>query len=287
MTMSLWRWLVGLGLILVVALALAQLTVPPLTGRVVDLTGTLHPKQKVELERRLAAFEAEKGSQIAVLIVPRLKPEPIEAYSIRVVEEWKLGREGIDDGLLVLLAVEDRAVRIEVGRGLEGVIPDAIAKRIIEEVMIPFFRRGDFYGGLAAGLERMMDLIRGEPLPPPEPKRAAPRDGFGAVVLAIIVGGIFVGQWLRWLLGPLPAALIAWGGVGTVAVLAGMPLWFALFVGLFVFAAVLVGSEGRPSGWYGGSGGFRRGSWENTGFGGGGFRGGGGGFSGGGASGRW
>ncbi len=285
MTISLWRWLVGLGLMLVVALGLAQLAVPPLTGRVVDLTGTLNPKQKVELERRLAAFEAEKGSQIAVLIVPTTQPEPIEAYSIRVVEEWKLGRAGVDDGLLVLLAVEDRAVRIEVGRGLEGVIPDAIAKRIIEEIMIPFFRRGDFYGGLAAGLERIMDLIRGEPLPPPEPKRAAPRGEFGSVVLAI-VGGIFGGERLRLLLGPLPAALIAGGGVGIVAVWAGMPLLFALFVGLFVFAAVLAGIEARPGGWYGGGGGFSRGGWGNTGFGGG-FRGGGGGFSGGGASGRW
>lgn len=286
MTMFLWRWLVGLCLMLAVALALAQLTVPPLTGRVVDLTGALNPKQKGELERRLAAFEAEKGSQIAVLIIPTTQPEPIEAYSIRVVESWKLGRAGIDDGILVLLAVQDRAVRIEVGRGLEGAIPDVMAKRIIEEVMIPFFRRGDFYGGLAAGLERIMDLIRGEPLPPSKPKRAAPHGGFGAVVLAIIVGGIFVGQQLRWLLGPLPAALIAWGGVGTVAVWAGMPLLFALFVGLFVFAAVLVGLDARPSGWYGGGGGFSRGSWENMGFGGG-FRGGGGGFGGGGASGRW
>ncbi|GAB6066888.1 hypothetical protein JCM13664_02060 [Methylothermus subterraneus] len=271
-------WVVAL----VAAVAWAQLRVPELSGRVVDLTETLTPSQRAELDRRLAAFEAETGSQIAVLIVPTTQPEPIEAYAIRVVEAWKLGRAGVDDGLLVLLAVQDRRVRIEVGRGLEGAIPDAIAKRVIEEIMIPKFRQKDFYGGLEAGITQIMELIRGEPLPPPERKRSAPRAGSDGLIVSVIAG-VFGGQWLRRLLGPLPAALLAGGGVGALAVLTGTPLLLALVLGLFVFMAVLGGFEAGPRGWYGGSAGFRWG----LGSGDGGFRGGGGGFSGGGASGRW
>ncbi|MCX8048466.1 MAG: TPM domain-containing protein [Methylohalobius sp.] len=279
------RWLGGLALALGAGLALSQLAVPPLTGRVVDLAGVLEAEQKGDLERRLAAFEAEKGSQIAVLVVPTTQPEPIEAYSIRVVEEWKLGRQGIDDGLLVLLAVQDRAVRIEVGRGLEGAIPDAVAKRVIEEVMLPQFRQGNLYAGLAAGIDKILGLIRGEPLPPPRSKRAVREDG-GSVLGAAIAGSVLAGYWLKWLLGPLPAALVAAGGVAGIAAIAGLPLLFALLLGLFVFAFVLVGASSRPNGWYSGSKGFGQGGWGHTGFGGG-FRGGGGGFSGGGASGRW
>lgn len=165
--------LLGVGLVLVAAALLAEVAVPPLAARVTDLTATLNSAQRAALENLLAAFEAEKGSQIAVLIVPTTRPEPIETYSIRVADVWKLGRQGVDDGLLILLAIRDRSVRIEVGRGLEGVIPDAVAKRIIEEVMLPYFRQGDFYGGLSAGLDRIMDLIRGEPLPQPMPKPTA------------------------------------------------------------------------------------------------------------------
>ena len=135
-------------------LAIADVAVPPLKARVTDLTGTLSASEANQLEQKLAAFEAKKGSQIAVLIVPTTQPETIEQYSIRVAEAWKLGRKGIDDGALLLIAKQDRTVRIEVGYGLEGVLPDAIAKRIIEETIVPKLRQGNFAGGINAGIEQ-------------------------------------------------------------------------------------------------------------------------------------
>ena len=142
--------------------------VPKLTARVTDLTGTLTAEQQTQLEQKLAAFESAKGSQLAVLIVPTIAPEAIEQYSIRVVDEWKLGRKSVDDGALLIIAKNDHRVRIEVGRGLEGVLTDAMCNRIISERVTPAFRQGNFYGGIEAGLEAMMKLIEGEPLPPPE-----------------------------------------------------------------------------------------------------------------------
>src|SRR5215468_9227054 len=147
--------------------------IPPLTARVTDLTGTLTAEQQTALEQKLAAFEARKGSQLAVLIVPSTKPEEIEQYSIRVVEEWKLGRgtvngKRVDDGALLLVAKNDRHVRIEVGYGLEGVLTDAMSNRIISGAIAPEFREGNYYAGIDAGLGQMMRLIQGEPLPPPE-----------------------------------------------------------------------------------------------------------------------
>ena len=121
--------------------------IPPLSARVIDLTGTLTAEQQTRLEQALAAFESAKGSQLAVLIVPTTAPEEIEGYSIRVVEQWKLGRSKVDDGALLLVAKNDRRVRIEVGRGLEGVLTDAMSNRIIDETIRPDFRQGDFYGG--------------------------------------------------------------------------------------------------------------------------------------------
>ena len=146
------RLLLAFLLLLTAVTAVAEVAVPPLTGRVVDLAGVLQPAEQAALTSRLAAFEQEKGSQIAVLIVPTTQPESIEQFGIRVVDQWKLGRKGVDDGLLILLAMEDRSMRIEVGYGLEGVIPDAIAKRVIAEIMTPYFRQGDFYGGLNAAV---------------------------------------------------------------------------------------------------------------------------------------
>jgi uncharacterized protein len=259
----------------------ADIPVPALEKRVTDLTGTLTPDQRAGLESRLAAFEAEKGSQIAVLLVPTTGPETIEQYAIRVAETWKLGRKGIDDGVLVLLAKQDRAARIEVGRGLEGVIPDAIANRIVEDAMIPFFRQGDFYGGLSAGIDRIVGLIRGEPLPEPARGwRRTPDSGTGFALS--VFGGLFGGQILRFLFGSFLGGLIAAVGAGAVALLFGLPLLFAIFVGFFVFMALLGGGRSGPGGWYGGSGGFGGGRSDS-----GGFSGGGGGFAGGGASGRW
>lgn len=266
----------------------AQVAVPPLKARVTDLTGTLTSAQRSALEERLAAFEARKGSQIAVLLVPTTQPETIEQYAIRVAEQWKLGRKGVDDGVLLLVAMKDRTVRIEVGYGLEGPLPDAIAKRIVEDYIVPRFKLGDFSGGIHSGIERIMGTIEGEPLPAPR-ERSAPRvSGWENLIvlgffLVFVIGGV-----LRSMLGRV-------GGSGVVAAIAGFIAWFvigsmiaALLIGVVLFFLSLFGGmtgpayRGRRGGWYPGGG------WSSGGgFGGGGFGGGGGGFGGGGASGRW
>jgi uncharacterized membrane protein YgcG len=170
------RWLTALLGWLAVAIAPAAeglAPIPPLTARVTDLTGTLDATQRAQLENRLAALEREKGAQLVIVLVPSVQPESIEAYGIRLAEAWRIGRQGVDDGVIILVAKNDRAVRIEVGYGLESAIPDALAKRIIEERIVPRFREGDFYGGLSAGVDALARLIRGETLLPPA-KRTAP-----------------------------------------------------------------------------------------------------------------
>src|SRR3954464_497488 len=178
------------------ARAYADVAVPPLKARVTDLTGTLAAQQQSTLEQTLAAFEQRKGSQIAVLLVPTTQPESVEEYAVRVEEKWQLGRKGIDDGALLLIAKNDRKLRIEVGYGLEGVLNDATAKRIIADDITPRFKQGDFYGGVSAGGERMIKGIAGEPLPPP---KARPQGGSGhfdlnslfviGFILVFVVGG--------------------------------------------------------------------------------------------------
>jgi len=148
--------------------------VPELHARVTDLTGTLDAPRVQSLQNALAALEQRKGAQIAVLIVPTTAPETIEQYATRVYDAWKLGRKGIDDGALVLVAKQDRHVRIEVGYGLEGAIPDAAAKRIAHDYMSPRFAAGDFAGGIGAGIEMLTHLIDDEPLPAPPPRAASP-----------------------------------------------------------------------------------------------------------------
>src|SRR6185295_765837 len=148
--------------------ARADVPVPPVKARVTDLTGTLSAQQKSELEARVAAYESRRGSQLAVLMLPSTKPEEIEQYSIRVAEAWKIGRKGVDDGLLLVIAKNDRRLRIEVGYGLEGVIPDAMARRVIDERITPRFRDGDFYGGVRDGVDQLIKLAEGEKLPPPQ-----------------------------------------------------------------------------------------------------------------------
>lgn len=143
----------------------ALVAVPPLSSPVTDLAGALTPDQSAALDAKLRAFESAQGSQVAVLIVPTTQPEEIEQYAIRVAEAWKIGRGGVDDGAILLVALEDRRVRIEVGYGLEGALPDATANRIIEEDIVPQFRRGDFAGGIATGVDRMLRVIEGEPCP--------------------------------------------------------------------------------------------------------------------------
>ncbi|MHB9117533.1 MAG: TPM domain-containing protein [Burkholderiales bacterium] len=257
--------------------ALAEVAVPPLQARVTDLTGTLSAAQRDSLERKLQAFEAKKGSQIAVLIIPTTQPEAIEAYSIRVVEQWKLGRKGVDDGVLLLVAKDDRALRIEVGYGLEGVVPDAVAKRIVSEIIVPKFREGDYPGGIEAGVDRLIRVIDGEPLPPP--KRAARPTNWEASLPVMFATVLIVGGILRALLGRLAGAVAASVVTGVGFGLLTGSLLGSLAVALVAFFFTLAGGGGRGFGGIGG--GYGGGSS------GGGFGGGGGGFGGGGASGRW
>jgi uncharacterized protein len=281
----------------------AQPAVPALTARVTDLAGALAPAQRQALEQQLQAFEAGKGSQVAVLIVPSTQPDTIEQYALRVAEAWKLGRRGVDDGALLLIAKDDRALRIEVGYGLEGALPDAIAKRIISDVIMPSFRKGDFAGGVQHGVDAMLRVIEGEPLPAPSSSAVTPSstrgENFSGILLMM---GIVAAMVLPSALGNLAGDLAA-GGIATVLgwMITGS-LFAGLVLGFFVFIIIQIGdSRGGPGGrgrWstrggYGGD--IRRGSgkrgstWSGSGSrgGGGGFSGGGGGFGGGGASGRW
>jgi uncharacterized protein len=269
------------------SVARADVAVPPLTGRVVDLTGTLGADQIAALDQKLKAFEDRKGSQVAVLIVPTTQPETIEQYSLRVVEQWKLGRKKVDDGALLIIAKNDRTLRIEVGYGLEGVLNDATSKRIIDEIITPKFRNGDFAGGIADGVDRILGVIDGEPLPPPAPKRApVDLDSIGEYFPFLFIGVLMGGGILRALFGRLLGAIIAGGALGFI-------IWFLIGVlpiaaigGLIGFVFTLIGdsvvSSGRGGGGYGG--GFSSGGSSSSG---GGFSGGGGSFGGGGASGRW
>lgn len=263
--------------------------VPPLTARVIDQTGILGPVAS-ELESTLQALEAEKGSQVAVLVVRTTKPETIEQYSIRVVDQWKLGRKGIDDGALLLLALEDRAVRIEVGRGLEGDIPDAIAKRIISEQILPHFRGGDLPAGIRAGVAAVVARIQGMELPPPAEEKGGVGDSLIVSFFLAFVLGVFTSASFGNILG----ALVSFA-VGSVAAAVTSSLIVAIPFGLVCAALVFflkpTFAQGG-SGHYGSAQGrtgrdsFGTGS-TRGGFSGGGFSGGGGGFGGGGASGRW
>jgi uncharacterized protein len=271
--------------LIVGAWARAEVPVPPV-ARVTDQTGTLSREQIMTLESRLASFEKEKGSQIAVLIIPTAKPETIEQYALRIAETWKLGRKGVDDGALLLVAKNDRELRIEVGYGLEGALPDAIAKRIIAEIIVPRFREGDFYGGIQAGVERMISVIEGEPLPAPKRTRGQ-YDSVGPVLELVMIGFVLVmvaGGVLRALFGRVVAAGLVGAGTTMLSWVLIAPLLVALIVGAIAFLITLAGEFNGPRGRYGSAGG---GGWGDSSAGGGGFSGGGGGFGGGGASGRW
>jgi uncharacterized protein len=253
-----WLGLVAAGVLLAgFTSASAEVAVPPLKGRVTDLTGTLSAQQLQDLESRLAAFERAKGSQIAVLVLPSTQPETIEEYSIRVADAWKIGRARVGDGVILIVAKNDRKLRVEVGRGLEGAIPDAVAKRVVSDVIAPHFRSGDFYGGVAARTGALMKLIEGEPLPVPPAASGALDRGFDFLTIAALI-----------------AAVLIFGFVGV----------------LFALAAGSPRSRGWSSGSRGGwsTGGWSGGDFGGGGFGGGGgFSGGGGDFGGGGASGSW
>lgn len=284
------------------ALAVAQdlVAVPKLERRVTDLTGTLTAEQIASLGQRLEAFERTQGSQIAVLMVPTTKPEAIEQYAIRVADAWKVGRAKVDDGLIVVVAKNDQRLRIEVGYGLEGVVPDAVARRIIREIIAPHFLAGDFYGGISDGVERLIKLVEGEPLPPPPAAKAKPQpasDAYEQYFVILLVFTVIVGGLLTRLLGRFFGATATGGIAGGLALLIAGTLFAAVAAGLlaFVFSLLFGGSggmvsRGRRGGWGGPVGGWGGGSWGGGGGGGwsgGGWSGGGGGFGGGGASGSW
>ncbi len=301
----------GLALLILPALVVPTLAqnlvpVPPLQSRVTDLTGTLTPPQQQSLEAELAALEEREGSQVAILVVPTTRPEAIEQFGIRVADEWQIGRgtvdgQAVDDGVLIIVAKDDRRVRIEVGYGLEGAIPDAYARRIIDESITPRFRQGDYAGGLQAAVGDLARLIEGEALPPAWSGDA--RGGssqqdtdwvallMGAFVVGLIVRSIF-GRVLGSMLGGALGGVASWVG-GASAMLAGVGGFFLFLVLLTMFSTgAPMGRTGRHT-WRSGPGGFPGGfggGWGGGGGfrgGGGGFGGGGGGFGGGGASGGW
>jgi uncharacterized protein len=281
--------------------AFAELAVPPLVGRVVDTTGTLSASDIAAQSQRLLDFQKRKGSQIAVLIVPTTAPETIEQYSLRAAETWKIGRKKIDDGALLVVAKNDHRLRIEVGYGLEGALTDVTARRIIDEVIVPRFKAGDFTGGIGAGLTRMIGVVDGEPLPLPRPEAShGPETDWNALSSFIpfsLFGALFVGGFLRTLFGSLLGSVVAGGVVAVIAWFVVGSLIAAAALGGFAFLLVLIGNgyhrewssgrggySGSSSGWSGG-GGWSSDSSSSSGSSDSG--GGGGSFGGGGASGSW
>jgi uncharacterized protein len=284
----------GLSLaILLVGLAFAPVSqaqdlvpVPPLAGRVTDLTGSLSAEQTATLDKRLAAFEARKGAQIAVLLVPTTRPETIEQFGIRVAEKWKIGRANVDDGVIVIVARQDRALRIEVGYGLEGAIPDLKASRIIREIITPRFRQNDFYGGLAAGTQAVMGLVEGEDLPPPKAQGKPGNRGIAILesnFMILVIGFTILGVILTTILGRFIGSVLTGSAAGLLVWLLASTLFVGGVVGLIVFFITL--SRGGTG--FGSAGSHRGGGGWSGGGGGGSFGGGGGSFGGGGASGRW
>ena len=293
--MSMWRAFLAVCLLCLASLAGAQdlQAVPRLAARVTDQTATLTSDQRNQLEIKLADFERQKGAQIAILIVPTVSPETVEQFAVRVFEAWKLGRKGVDDGALLLIAKNDRKLRIEVGYGLEGALNDATAKRIISETITPRFKQGDYFGGMESGLDAMIKVIGGEPLPEPKSATATGDDGFD--IEAMIPIGFFaifvVFNILRSIVGRLLAAGIVGVAAGVIASLILSSMVIAVIAGIVAFVVSLfLGISGGGGGVGGGgrnwSSGGSSSSWGGS-SGGGGFSGGGGSSGGGGASGGW
>lgn len=284
------RWLAAFcfALLPLLGWSASEVALPALTERVTDLTGTLSAADKAGLTASLATLEKDKGAQIAIVLLPTTQPESIEQFGIRLAEAWKIGRKGVDDGVIVIVAKDDRRMRIEVGYGLEGAIPDAIAKRIVAEQMAPHFRQGDFAGGLQSTVASLDKIIRGEPLPAPvaqtAPSGAQPADAFTFLLIVFFMAGV-----IRSMFGLLGSLAVS-GAAGWLAWTIFASLGLAGGAALIAFALSFIrlgrggwssGGRGFPGGFGGGSGGggFSSGS--------GGFSGGGGGFGGGGASGNW
>lgn len=297
--MRLWRLLLAAALLAPAALVQAQdvQPVPALSGRVIDQTGTLTPEQTQAMSAKLAALEGKRGSQLVVLMVPSTQPEDIAAYGQRVADSWKIGRLAVGDGLLIVVAKDDRRVRIEVAKTLEGAVPDLAAKQIISEVISPAFRKGDYAGGLNAAIDRLDARIGGEGLP--EPSAAAKKGGgagfnfedlaifmFAAVpIIGMVLTGIF-GRKLGALATGAAAGGITWWFTASMLIAAGAGIVALILIGVMASGAARRGmsrsGHGGPVIWGGGGGG----GWGG-GDGGGFSSGGGGDFGGGGASGDW
>jgi uncharacterized protein len=282
------------AVLLIAGLAGAEIAVPALSARVTDLADLLPPERERALEAKLAAFEGETSHQLAVLTVPALEGEPIESFALRAAEQWKLGQQGLDNGMLLVVASRDRAARIEVGYGLEGVVPDVVAKRVLEDVLFPRFRAGDFAGGLDAATDALIRAARGEVIPAERRPRAALRprgamDPLPTVFFVSLIASFFALPFRRGarplgaLVGGGASALIVWlilASLGWAALAALLGAWFGA-------AGPALGGGGRRGGGAIFPGGFGGGGFGRGGGFGGGFGGGGGGFGGGGASGRW
>jgi uncharacterized protein len=283
--------------------------VPALSARVMDQTGTLQPAQRDALEAKLAAFEAQAGPQIVVLMVATTQPEDIAAYAQRVGETWKIGRREVGDGLLVVVAKNDRRLWIAPAKALEGAVPDLAARQIVRDIISPAFKAGDYAGGLDRGTDALIARLKGEGLPAPAMHAAQERDGvqWDDALMFFFVAVPAVGALLSAMFGRRAGALLTSMGTGGVAGWLSQSLW--LGVGAGIVALVLVGvigiggalrraggrrgpivfdgGFGHRGGWSGGSGGFGGGGFSG-GLGGGGFSSGGGGdFGGGGAGGDW
>ena len=283
-----WRAGLVCGLMLMLAPVLAQLTVPTLTSHVIDTTATLTAAQSQALENKLQTFEQSRGTQVVVLLVPTTQPEDIASYANRVANTWKIGRREIGDGLLLVVAKNDRKVRIEVAKTLEGAIPDLAAQRIIDQSITPRFKQGDFAGGLDAGVSQLIARVSGEALPAPSSAVNRQQTDFDWMDLAVFAFLVvpFVGAMARRALGPKLGAVATGGAVGGLVLLITSSLLIAALAAflalVFTLFSNLPGDGGSGSGWGTGSGGGWH-SGSSGGFG----SGGGGDFGGGGASGDW
>ncbi len=274
--------------------------VPALRAHVTDLTGTLSESERSSLERKLADWEAQRGAQFAILMVPTTKPDTIDQYSQRVTDQWQIGRKGVDDGILLLIAKDDKKLRIQVGKGFEGSLTDVTSKRIIDEVIVPLFRNGDFVGGINAGVDRVIGVVAGEALPAPPPKSSARAhssnwhidDWIGFVLFAGLGLFWFLASLLNRMFGRVGGSLVGGGIAAAVAWFVTSVVIVAAGAGIIVFIVLLIAlaargaglGSGHSGGWSGFPGGFSGGSSSG---GGSSWSGGGGDFGGGGASGSW
>ncbi|PJZ25402.1 hypothetical protein CH352_14890 [Leptospira hartskeerlii] len=278
-----------------------QIPIPKLAHRVTDLTSTLSEEEVSNLENKLKDFEKRKGSQVVLVIIPTTGDETIEQYSIRLAEDWKIGRKGTADGVIFLVAKDDRKMRFEIGRGLEGAIPDVTSKRIQVEYVRPLFKEGKYFEGIDQGIEKILGLIEGEPLPEPSStsyESSSPGtedDNFGLYIGALVVIGIVIGFLFKKLFSLLQAGLATYVGYWVGGLLGfSLEVMLPLLVIFFILLCIIYIAAKNPGS--GGGGGWSGSSWSSYGSSDSGwsssssgdsFSGGGGDFSGGGSSSDW